>query len=163
MHFLRINFSEIFSWRRLFHRRQKNSYSSLTTEKNIEPNEPLKNSQYVEIFFVYPLARKGITSTFHRYFFKRVVFNLDRYLSKQSIFCNKEAAINYARFFNESYVILRAFVLETAIQGQNGQLTLKSGYLTKHHLHGFYPADDNNKRGRYVSNPIFYHKILKTN
>ena len=106
---------------------------------------------------------------FHPYAAKRKVNpNIDQFFAKElegviansqghPVFFNIDNAVQYGKFISNHYIILKAYVPETAIVGKSQALFLKNNALSKKHVHGCYPGWG--KGQVYYRNPSYY-KLL---
>lgn len=114
-------------------------------------NQKIKSNP-IEIYMFYPklgrLERKGNFN----YFFTNLD-NIDDQLDDCIVFLNLQTALQYSRFMNTKHVMLKAYVPESAINGQGHGLTLKKGFLNKNQIEGCFPGWA--KGMLYLENPEF--------
>ncbi len=71
-------------------------------------------------------------------FFKQKLSYLNKYLLAQPIFLNLSSAQQYAKFIGDDYLIIKAKVPESFIEGQSHALVLKTHLLNSSHVQGIY-------------------------
>lgn len=115
----------------------------------------------LEIYLPYfQLGKQEKKGNFTHFFEK--MDNINKYLSENSdclIFLELDSALQYSRFINESHVILKVYVRESAIQGSSFGLTLKKSGLNKRQIQGCYP--DWAKGLLFLENPVFDEKYQR--
>lgn len=110
------------------------------------------NTLAVYLFHPFPTKRK-INTDINQFFVK----DLDSVIaSTQShpVFFNIDSAVQYGRFVSNHYVILKAYLPETAIVGKSQALYFKKNSVSKKHVHGCYPCWG--KGQVYYRNPNYY-------
>lgn len=108
----------------------------------------------IEVYLFLPKSSKAIKTRNLRGFFDQLpILVLEE---GSQVFLNKQNAWQHGRFLQKNFLVLRAFVPHTAIQGKSEGLTLKKNSITKAHIHGYFP--NLAKNNLYIENPYFEDK-----
>ena len=93
-------------------------------------------------------------------FFRRRFQRLMKRIAHQPIFLSEKAARQYGKYISGQVWLLKAYVPESAIQGQGSsqEFIIKSSCLNQMRVHGGYPTWLGLKE-RYVENPEFEYAV----
>lgn len=139
----------------------KNKTDKITNEQLFAVTTSLKkqdkaksstNTLAVYLFHPYLTKRKVTTDIDH--FFSKELDKVIANSQKHPIFFNIDSAVQYGRFISNHYIILKAYVPETAIVGKSQALYLKNNSVSKMQVHGCYPGWG--KGQVYYRNPHYY-------
>jgi len=86
-------------------------------------------------------------------FFMQDIHCLAKRISAKPIFLSKYEALQHVRFSHKAQIILRAYLPESTIIGQSGQLMLNNNAFKMSDIHGCFPYHC--QELQYYSNPYF--------
>ncbi|MFN7096388.1 MAG: hypothetical protein ACK4PR_02340 [Gammaproteobacteria bacterium] len=113
--------------------------------------------RYIEVFLVFDAGQKQRQADFNTLFTKAQM-KICQHIRNQPIFLHEDKALHYMHFVDPGHCIIRAFVLESAIEGHFDELSLKKDSLTHTQIHGCYP--NYAKGNEYINNPAFDKHLL---
>ena len=121
---------------------------------NKRQDKSKSNTNTLAVYLFQPcMTKRKITDDLDKFFTK----DMDAIIAsclKQPVFLNIDSAIQYGRFISNHYVLIKAYVSETAIIGKSHALYLKNNSLNKAQIHGCYPSWVSGQV--YFRNPRYY-------
>ncbi len=109
------------------------------------------------ICFIIKLVKQKKKGNFANIFTR--LNHLDEDIADSILFLEVANAWQYSRFMDTNHAILKVFLPQIAIEGHSHGLTLKKGFLTKMHVHGFFPGWA--KGLIYIKNPFFNEHLTQ--
>ncbi len=135
---------------------EQRAVSAISSKKQ---EKAKSESNITAVYLFHPFKTKRQVNQDVEKIFTKEIDSIVASCLKQPVFFSIDNAIQYGRFMSGNYVVLKAYVHETAIEGKSQALYLKNNSVNKIQVHGCYP--DWGKGKIYYRNPHFY-KLLES-
>lgn len=128
--------------------------SSLQMVKSaVSSKKEMLASNIMTVYLFCPYVSKQKVRDDFTHFFAKELNDVISKSQELPVFFNIDSALEYGRFLSNHFLLLKAFVSDTAIVGQSQALYLKKNILTQSIVHGCYPSWGNGQI--YYRNPTY--------
>lgn len=127
----------------------------LAIPASLKKQDKVKSSaRTLAVYLFHPFPNKRKINIDTNKFFVNELDSVIASSQSNPVFINIDSAVQYGRFISNHYMILKAYVPETAIVGKSQALYLRKNSVSKKHVHGCYPGWA--KGQIYYRNPNYY-------